>query len=104
MLVKFHSSTSGEIMMFTETARLMLGLLHKACDAKGVITLEQLPDAIAFIRAAVERDPGAPKDSAAASPELPIGFRQRAQPFLELLQRTQRKEGYVLWDAPSDFH
>lgn len=105
MLVKFHSSTSGEIMMFAETARTLLGVLKKECTSRGVITLEQLPDEIAFLRAAIEGDPG--KKSASESTEngneLPVGFRQRAIPFLELLQRTLSRDGYVMWEAPNEF-
>ena len=111
MLVKFHSSTSGEIMMFAETARTLLRILKKDCTARGVITLEQLPDEIALLRAAIERDAAtAGKASESAGDgeggeggELPIGFRQRATPFLELLKRTLGKKGYLLWEAPSDF-
>lgn len=105
MLVKFHSSTSGEILMFAETARTLLGVLKKDCGARGVITLEELPDQIARLRAAIERGAGQgqPPDQPADDEELPVGFRQRAVPFLELLERTQRREGYVLWEAPGDF-
>lgn len=105
MLVKFHSSTSGEIMMFAETARTLLGVLKKECTSRGVITLEQLPDEIALLRTALERDPGAggDVDDSEQGGELPIGFRQRATPLLELLQRTLKREGYVMWEAPGEF-
>lgn len=53
MLVKFTSSTSGQIMMFAQVARQMLEILGKDCNARGVITSEQLPDAIARLRGAV---------------------------------------------------
>lgn len=105
MLVKFNSSTSGEVMMFAESARVILGILGKECTAKGVITLEQLPDEIARLRVAISRDQKqtqASETSDAAS-ELPVGFVQRATPFIEMLERTLKKEGYVLWEAPADF-
>jgi len=41
MLVKFTSSTSGQIMMFAPVARLLLELVGKECTARGVITTEQ---------------------------------------------------------------
>lgn len=105
MLVKFQSSTSGEIMMFAETARTLLGVLKKECTSRGVITLEQLPGEIALLRAAVERDhrTGRTGDEADNADELPVGFSQRATPFLELLQRTLKREGYVMWEAPGEF-
>jgi len=107
MLVKFQSSTSGEIMMFADSARVILGVLQKECGARGVITLEQLPDEIARLRSAIERNRGgstaAPATGDADDDGLPIGFVQRATPFLEMLQRTLREEGYVVWEAPADF-
>lgn len=105
MLVKFQSSTSGEIMMFAETARTLLAVLKKECTSRGVITLEQLPDEIALLRAAVERDQSAGRtnDESDQDKELPVGFSQRATPLLELLQRTLKREGYVMWEAPGEF-
>lgn len=52
MLVKFTSSTSGQIMMFAQVARQLLELVGKDCSARGVITTEQLPEAIERLRAA----------------------------------------------------
>jgi hypothetical protein len=103
MLVKFHSSTSGEIMMFDETARTLLGVLGKECTARGVITLEQLPAEIALLRGAMQRNRSQPRAAEADERELPIGFVQRATPFVELLERTLADEGYVLWEAAADF-
>ena len=108
MLVKFHSSSSGEIMMFAETARTLLGVLKKECTARGVVTLEELPERIALLQAAIEctaesSGGAAASEAVDANEPLPIGFRQRATPFLELLQRTLSREGYVLWEAPEAF-
>ena len=106
MLVKFHSSTSGEILMFAETARTLLGVLGKERTERGVITLEQLPEHIERLRTAMAIKSGTanPGPQAGQSEaELPVGFRQRAAPFLELLERTLKREGYVLWEAPGGF-
>lgn len=106
MLVKFHSSESGELMMFADTARILLRLLGKECTARGVITQDELPDAIARLQAAVVRNKAeSPKGPGAESNngELPIGFVQRATPFLELLQRSHKDKGYLLWEAPAAF-
>jgi hypothetical protein len=107
MLVKFHSSTSGEIMMFAESARVILGILGKECSARGVITLEQLPEEISRLRAAMKSRAGQPAPKADERSddqgELPVGFVQRATPFVEMLERTLADEGYVTWLAPADF-
>ena len=112
MLVKFHSSTSGEIMMFAESARVILGILAKECTARGVIMLEELPGAIRTLRDAMRQRRGQPAEPRAAGAntteaeeraELPIDFVQRATPFVELLERTLADEGYIMWQAAADF-
>ena len=105
MLVKFHSSSSGELMMFAESARTLLGLLGKECTARGVFMVDELPGAIAALRAAMNRRRGeAPaKDVDAGAEDLPVGFVQRATPFVELLERTLADEGHIVWQAPADF-
>lgn len=102
MLVTFHSSTSGEIMMFADTARQTVEILHKEPLARGVIAKDELPGAIARIEDALARardEPAAEVDDKPPS----IGMVQRLLPFLELLQRTRKREGYVLWEAAADF-
>ena len=117
MLVKFNSSTSGQIMMFSPAARQLLEILHKDCTARGVITSEQLPEAIERLRRAVagggssgslppQADPPAQDDDSnddrrADGP--PIGLAQRAFPLIELLEWTRKEDGYILWEAAKDF-
>ncbi|HQC80434.1 MAG TPA: DUF1840 domain-containing protein, partial [Accumulibacter sp.] len=108
---KFISSTSGQIMMFSPVARQLLEILGKDCDARGVFTTEQLPDAIRRLRQAS----ATPDNQAQASPpagseaeggdsgEPPVGLGQRAFPMIELFERTLADEGYVLWEAPGSF-
>lgn len=111
MLVKFNSSTSGQIMMFAPTARQLLEILQKECTARGVITTEQLPEAIARLRAAVggERPTAASADNKespddkAADDGPPVGLGQRAYPLIELLEWTRKEDGFVLWEAAKDF-
>jgi hypothetical protein len=69
MLVKFISSTSGQIMMFAAVARQLLDILGKDCSARGVITTEQLPEAIERLRLA-----------AAGTPSCDAGTGERRSP------------------------
>jgi len=114
MLVKFTSSTSGQIMMFAAIARQLLESIGKDCSARGVITTEQLPEAITRLRqAAAEhkaRPPSSSGDAAGHASTVadedegrPVDLGQRAFPLIELLQWTQQEEGFVLWQADSDF-
>lgn len=109
MLVKFNSSTSGQIMMFSPAARQLLEILHKDCSARGVITTEQLPEAIERLRLAVAggRPPASAPDNESvddnAADGPPVGLAQRAYPLIELLEWTRKEDGFILWEAAKDF-
>ncbi len=119
MLVKFNSSTSGQIMMFAPAARQLLEILHKDCTARGVITTEQLPDAIARLRQAVADGGASPAEAVPAQTTTPaknddsnddqgvdgapIGLAQRTFPLIELLEWTRKEDGFILWEAAKDF-
>ena len=107
MLVTFTSSTSGEIQMFSEIAHRLFEIIGKQGTARGVFTKEQLPDAIEKLRHAVTAASGdvspdqqTAEDSGAA-PE--IGLAQRAHSFIEMMERTSKEDGYVMWLAENDF-
>lgn len=114
MLVKFNSSVSGEMLMLADAAKRILAIIGKESTQRGVISSEQLADALARLRRAVaeekaeQRQAGTPDngypdpdDETAAEP--PIGLARRAYPFIEMLEATQREDGFVLWEAPQDF-
>lgn len=114
MLVRFDSSVSGEMLMLADTARRLLEIIGKERTARGVITTEQLPEALARLRQAVAEekaghsaagkvDNGYPDIDDETAAEPPIGLARRAHPFIEMLEWTRREEGFVLWEAPGDF-
>ncbi|MBL8398138.1 MAG: DUF1840 domain-containing protein [Candidatus Accumulibacter sp.] len=112
MLVKFTSSTSGQILMMSPVARQLLEIVGKACSARGVFTTEQLPDAIRRLRRAVQdpqhqsapsADATAPSAAAEDAEETRVGLGQRAFPLIELFERTLADDGFVMWEASGDF-
>jgi hypothetical protein len=110
MLVKFNSSVSGEMIMLAEVAKRLLEVIGKEGTARGVITAEQLPEALKRLRNAVAEektagkvDNGYPDPDDETATEPPVGLARRAHPFIEMLEWTRREEGFVLWDAPDDF-
>jgi len=109
MLVTFTSSTSGQLLMFAPVARQLLELIGKECRARGVITSEQLPDAIRRLRAAAKSNPSPPATPTANDDpddedrEAPVTLGQRAHPLIEVLEWTLKEDGYVLWEAAKDF-
>lgn len=119
MLVKFNSSSAGEMVTMAPTARGLLEIIGKECTARGVITAEQLPDALLRLRKAVAeekarleaaRSLGEGDETAEAAEDekktgkLPVvTLGQRAWPLIELLERTRNEDGFVLWEAARDF-
>lgn len=108
MLVTFTSSTSGEIVMFSEVAHRLFEIVGKAGTARGVFTKEQLLDAIDKLRQAVaaekgSADPVKKMDAGGSEQASNVDLAQRAHPFIELLESTRKEDGYVMWNAANDF-
>jgi hypothetical protein len=122
MLVRLTSSTSGEMIMFAEHARLLFEIVGKACTARGVFALEQLPEAIHRLKRAVHeeklalheierkaRETGADEDEEEKNDEdhkagrAGINLVQRATPLIRLMEWTHKEEGFILWEAEQDF-
>lgn len=104
MLITFKSAASGDVMMFEENGKELLSVLGKDPDAdKGIVTVEQLPRAIAALRAAIEGDrstkrelPDADVDGDRQADDR-IQLAQRALPLLELLERSLVDKVPVTW-------
>lgn len=112
MIVTFQSPASGDVIMFGDVAQRMMKLMGKDATDKGIITVEQLPDAIARLKAAIEEDkqqraglqdddlpqtePDRSKGSAASSRPF-VTLTQRAVPLLELLEWSLKKQKPVVW-------
>lgn len=108
MMVKFHSLAAGEILMFGDVARHMMELMGKEPAERGVVTVEQLPEAIARLKAAIAEDrrrhacrhdedlpADEPDGSGGTRPH--VGLARRALPLAELLERSLEREKPVLW-------
>ena len=104
MLIIFKSPASGDVIMFDKNGKEMLGVLGKdPQDAKGIVTVAQLPAAIAALKAAIEADKQQQKEVAdetegeAKQTAVGVSFFQRAVPLLELLVRSLKDEVPVTW-------
>ena len=123
MLVRLTSSTSGEMIMFAKHAHRLFEIIGKECTARGVFTAEQLPDALARLRQAVqddrqaqqngerqaqrdgveERDEDEERAEARKAGRIGVSLAQRAQPLINLFEWTLKEGGFVLWEAEHDF-
>ena len=105
MLIIFKSPASGDVIMFEKNGKEMLTVLGKdPAEPKGIITVEQLPDAIARVKQAIADDKarqaekGAEAEEAEAKPGgAGVSFFQRAVPMLDLLERSLKDKVPVTW-------
>ncbi|MDD2759344.1 MAG: DUF1840 domain-containing protein [Methylomonas sp.] len=106
MLYKFKSPATADLILLEPQGRQMLQILGKEPAPRGIITVAQMPGAIAAIEAAVVADDerrAAERAQAQAEgidpAELPeaVHLRQRAAPFLALLRRSMAAERDVVW-------
>lgn len=113
MLVVFYSKPAAEVLMFAEHALPILKAAGKpytdTLPERGIITRDQLADAIAGIELAIAEGP--PMDHVETDDEnddrehpisLPVSFRQRSFPLLAMLRLAKQHDADVTWEpAPS---
>lgn len=98
MLYKFKSKNAGDVIMLEANGRHVLEAIGKDAGPKGIILAAEIPAAIAALQAAIAEEEGAPKDEATTGhPTDSIGLRQRAVPFIEMLQLSQKSGDDVVW-------
>lgn len=107
MLVVFKSAPSADLLYFGDVAKLMMELMGKEATDKGVITVEQLPDAIARLEAAVRGDRPQHREHLLADEtketdpdgnERPhVSLTRRALPLLEMLKEALKEKEPVVW-------
>ena len=56
MLIVFKSKAAGDVMMFGDVAHTLMEIMGKDPGEKGIVTVEQLPGAIARLKASVAQD------------------------------------------------
>ena len=119
MLVTFRSKNSGEVIMIAKHARVVLAEAGRDYDElpdSGVFTAEQLPDAIANLRKAIDEDENKDLHSYAVHDKEEeerkeegldkkhpliegVSFSQRAYPLLELFESAQKHGDDVMWQS-----
>lgn len=117
MLVTFKSKAAAEVMMYEEHAKRILDLLNK--DVKrGIITAEEMPDAIAAVEAEIAATRSHPpseevtrdvlahhghphhagdSDDDDDQPVQFVSFATRAYPLLEMMRAAQHNRQGILW-------
>jgi cyclopropane-fatty-acyl-phospholipid synthase len=103
MIYKFKSQASADVIMLQSNAEQMLAIVGKEPATQGIITVAHIPAAIAALNAAIashevtqakrKADPQTVFETDGDS----IRLRDRAGPFIELLQTSQQADKDVVW-------
>lgn len=109
-IVIFKSAATADVIYFGDVARRLMELMGKEAADKGIVTVEQLPEAIARLRAAIEEDrerhrrlvqeeePGT--EAAEGGGTRPaVSLTQRALPLLAMLEESLARKKPVVWEV-----
>ena len=99
-MIVFRSEVGPDVMMFDEVAQRMMELMAKDKAGRGVVTVEQMPEIVARLRAAVARDKASHhgrQDDEGDAVDVPVGLAQRALPLIELLEISLARGKPVTW-------
>ena len=100
MLYKFKSKNAGDVIMLEANGRKILEVIGKDAGPTGIILATQMPAAIKALQDAMtleesqRSNDGEQEDAAKADA---LGLRQRAAPFIDMLQRNQKAQTDVVW-------
>ncbi len=102
MPIIFKSKATGDLLMLTAHAGALLGSLGKSVSGAGVLTVEQMPDALAVLKSL---DDGVPHqvdsaDDDEASLTLmdePVSLRKRAVPLVRMIEEALAAREPVVW-------
>lgn len=98
MLYKFKSKNAGDVIMLEPNGRKVLEVIGKDAGPTGIILAAQMPAAIQALQDAIalEESRDENTDDDAVQGDAP-GLRQRAMPFIDMLQRNHKSGTDVTW-------
>jgi cyclopropane-fatty-acyl-phospholipid synthase len=115
MLFEFKSRATGSVVMTADVGKKVLPLIGKTPEPKGIITVSQMPAAIAALESACNREnllaaaardktkgtaPPQDQNAAADDPEDDphlIGICQRVYPLIEMLKKAHTAGKDITW-------
>ena len=125
MLYKFKSKATANLIMLEPNGKQILRIIGKEPSPKGILEVLEMPRAIEALRQAVQqeedtrvqlnaqnvsssvdkKDTKDTKDTTdsqgavTSGKDRPISLRQRAAPFIDMLQRAHKAGKDVIWGA-----
>ena len=116
MLYKFKSKATADLIMLEPNGKQILRIIGKEPATKGILEVLEMPRAIEALRQAVQQeedtraqmdaqnvsgsvDTKDTKGAVTSGQERPVSLRQRAAPFIDMLQRAHKANNDVVWGA-----
>ena len=103
MIYKFKSQAAADVIMLRLNGDQMLAIVGKEPAAQGIITVAQIPAAIAALEAAIVTHEAA-QARRVEQPQMEVEvegdsvrLRDRAAPFIELLRTSAQAGKDVVW-------
>jgi hypothetical protein len=103
MLITFKTPVHADITMFGDVAKALIKMMGHSGSVPGAILAADVPQALAKLRTAVERNPDAPLNPANDAKDddrrsQSVSLAHRAMPLIDLLEAAAREEKNVMWD------
>jgi len=104
MLVTFRTDAYANITMFGDVAVRLLKLMGHSGTVPSAILADDVPQALARLKAAIAADKAASADGPRTgaqsddSEEPPVSLAHRALPLIELLEAAAKRKCDVMWD------
>ena len=122
MLYKFKSKATADLIMLEPNGKQILRIIGKEAATKGILEVLEMPRAIEALRQAVQQEEDTraqldaqnvngsvdtketketkeTKGAVTSGQERPVSLRQRAAPFIDMLQRAHKANKDVVWGA-----
>ena len=103
MIYQFRSKAGPDVIMLADLTQRIFEILGRPLEARGILTVEQLPVLIVALETAILKDLEDRAKSNTADeenierPKLADRLGQRAYPFLELMKQAKTKDEPVMW-------
>lgn len=104
MLYRFKSQATADIVMLQATGELLLRIMGKTPEPKGIITVAQMPAALDALARAVADSEAAPaaaqeedSDDYVQEQRDSVQLRQRAAPLVTMLKEASAAGKDVVW-------
>jgi hypothetical protein len=104
MLIRFETKAYATITMFGDVAVTLIKLMGHSGSVPGALLAEDVPAALARLRAAVAEHPDDPLDPADGARRgrdegQHVSLAHRALPLIELLTAAAARGEHVMWES-----